>query len=151
MGIPTKVSITRLRSLYARATWQPLYWLAETVSSYTYYWKVSVSFKILFDRIWGSQCLLNVKVVDWPPTNSPGLWACWNVGLHSQCLWCQSKWVNQSMESFSDVWLSYPAPSWWSTTSNHAKRGPISCGAGPTSSLREGDYSTKWVRECCWR
>ena len=54
------------------------------------------------------------------------------------------------MESLPDVWLSYPAPWWWSTTSNHAKTGPIYFGAGQTSSLRECDYSTKWVEECCW-
>ena len=41
-----------------------------------------------------------------------------------QRLWCEPKCDKQSMNRFH-VWRSYPAPCWWSTTSNHAKRGPI--------------------------
>ena len=45
-------------------------------------------------------------------------------------LWCEPKCDNQSMELLPDVWLSYPMPCRWSTTSNQVKTRPISCGAG---------------------
>ena len=35
---------------------------------------------------------------------------------------------------------------WWPTTSNHTKTGPISCGAGQASSLRECDYQATTLR-----
>ena len=59
------------------------------------------------------------------------------MGCHH--LWCEPKCDIHNMDSLPDVRLSYPVPCWWSTTSNHAKTGPISCGAGQTSSLRECD------------
>ena len=72
-----------------------------------------------------------------------GMWVFTASGC--QRLWCEPRCDKQSMESLPDVWLSYPAPCWWSTTSNHAKRGPISCVTVHTSSLLQCDYSTKWV------
>ena len=110
-------------------------------------------FSVAFYRSWGPECLLNVNVFSWPLKNCSSSWAYWNVGLHSKgChhLWGEPKCDTQSIESPPDVWISYPVPCWWSTTSNHGKTGPISCGAGQTSSLRECDYSSKWVEECCW-
>ena len=87
--------------------------------SYTCYWKISISFDYIICTDWCPECLIfNVNVFGWPPNNCTWKWAWWNVGLHIVGF---STYVcdKQSMEPHLDVWLFYPAPWWWSTSSKH--------------------------------